>query len=266
MKWAITISILATLFTPHIIRAENNDSIMVKILLLEHQVMTASNDTVKANALMSKAKLYKESDQHVEAIATLNRVNASVLSDAQVNNYHYQKAFSLFMTAAYSDGLLEILNIQQIEIFPEDHQILYLMLLLENERWSDFESEYLRLRRKELTDTLLIKKSFAKPKLLEADYYAKLSSQLPGLGMMKSGHVGKGVTSLGLQLLFVGFGVYNFSVTYYFTGLLSGIMPARKFYLGGKLLTHSLVEAGNQDAINDCKRRGYELIAALYKY
>lgn len=266
MKWGIAISILTTLFTPLIIKAENNDSTMFKILLLEQQVMVASNDTLKAFALLSKANLYKKLNQHAEVIVTLNRVNIAVLIGSQLDNYHYQKAFSFFMVGEHSKGLLEFLNIESNKNFNEENQFLYLMLLVENERWEDFEKEYLHQSKLRAVDSLLFKKEFSRPLLLEADSYARLSGKLPGLGMMKSGHPGKGLTSLGLQLLFTGFGIYNFSLGYYFTGLFSGIMPARKFYLGGKLLTHSLVERKNQDSIIDSKKKGYELIAVLYNY
>jgi len=254
------------LFTPHIIRAENNDSTMVKILLIEQRVMMASDDTIKAIALMSKANLYKELNQYVEAAATLNRINVEAISSSLADEYYYQRAFSLFMVGAHSEALLEFLNIKSNKNLNEELKLLYLMLLLENQRWDDFKNEYQNLASKDGTDSLLFKKEFATPVLLEPDRYAKLSAQMPGLGMMKSGYFGRGLTSLGLQLFFVGFGVYNISLTYYFTGVFSGLMPARKFYLGGKLLTHSLVEKKNQREINDSKRKGYELISHLFKY
>ncbi len=241
------------------------DSLMVKIVLLEKAVMQGENDSIKTFLLLQKATVYKQLADHANVVNTIDRIEPAFLKDSLRSLLFYEKAFSHFMLRNYQEALFALWQINVDENPNKEYCILYLFVMLENERWEDFNQAYEKASRKKdiSADTLSRLHSLQSPTFLDPEHYVKLSKYLPGLGLMQSGYYGKGFTSLGLQLFFIGFAVYNFSTAYYATGLLSGLFPARKFNLGGRILTQSMIEQENQKSIASCKQRGYRLIATL---
>lgn len=239
------------------------DSLITSVLRLERAVMETRNDTTKALLLLEKAALYKQVANYEETLITLNRIDPLVLTDTVRAHFFYTKAYSHFLLQRYREALFELWNVPTGMLATKDYELLLLMTLLENERWDDFNLEYTRQVEKSKQPVLPENTILQAPIFLDPNYYAKQAKYFPGLGLMKSGYYGRGFTSLGLQLCFVGFAVYNFSAAYYATGVLSGLFPARKFYLGSRLLTQSMVEQRNQQAIAACKVKGYALLATL---
>jgi hypothetical protein len=144
--------------------------------------------------------------------------------------------------------------------------MLYLMVLLENERWDDFRMAYLtQAKIRSFADTLSFSQEFHTPEMLNVSYFVKKAS-VPGRGLIKSGYTSKGVTNILLQTAFAGFAVYNIYTGYYFTAFFSGIQPMRRFYNGGKILTSSLVQDKNFAKITALKQSGYIYIEKLYTH
>jgi hypothetical protein len=264
MKFQLTILSLIVLFIPPISKAgTSTDSLLIHVLELERAVMESTDDTLRATLLLKKGDTYKQYGKHKEVVFTLNRINPVLLDDSLEILFYYNKAYSYFLLGSYQQALLELWNINSDKINSHEYDLLYLMVLLENERWEDFNHEYNRHLGKRGHPPLSQLNALQLPDFFDAAHYVKLSRYLPGLGLMKGGYYRRGFTSLGLQLGFVGFAVYNFSIAYYGTAVLSGLFPARKFNLGGRILTQSMIEQKNQKAIASCKQRGYTLIATL---
>jgi hypothetical protein len=266
MKFAKLILLLLIAFIPCTTKAvPSTDSLMVKVLMLEKAVMETRSDSAKALLLLQKAEVYKLLDKHMEVVNTLSRVEPLFLTDSLKKMLLYKKAFSHFMLRNYQEALFALWDFDVEENYNNEYGMLYLMLMLENERWDDFNLAYEKASRKRngSSDTLSLLPSLQVPPFLDPDHYAKFSKYLPGLGLIKSGYYVKGFTSLGVQLFLVGIAIYNFNTTYYLTATFTGLMPAYKFYRGGRILTKSMVEKKNQDAIATCKRAGYKLVAGL---
>lgn len=242
-----------------------SDSLMLRIIETERQVMYAQDDTVRATLLLKKASVYKQANNYTEAMSTLNRINTQALSSTGVDSLHYEKAFCFFMTGSYGYGVQEMWGIADREKHGKEYNLLYLMLLLENESWDDFKEEYLQQAIQQGVDTTGFSHNFKAPVLKDADHYVRLA-KIPGLGLglFKSGYASKGFTSASLQLLFAGFGAWQIATGYYFTGVLSGVLPARRFYNGGKLLTNSMVVRSNSETIKKVKKAGYHYLNMLY--
>jgi hypothetical protein len=236
---------------------------MLKIVLLEKQVMEAGDDdSARTQLLLEKASLYKGMAEYSEALFTLNRIADPVPVKAECE-MHYQKAFNAYMLRSFSLSLQEIWSAAPCGL-DENAAMLHLMILLENERWDEFKTEFLnRAEARPFGDTLSFLQEFQHPQLLDVTYYVK-KAVIPGAGLIKSGHTGKGITNIVLQLAFAGFAVYNIHTGFYLTGFFSGVQPMRRFYSGGKILTGSLVRQKNEDSVDALKRTGYTYIEQLY--
>jgi|GEM_PF-5634815 len=247
-------------------RAAQADSLMLRIALLEKSIMENVTDTPKVSQLLfEKASLYKNLGDHRNALQTLERIAEGSLGDSLQFGLHYEKAFSAYTIQSFSQSLQEIWAALKYPVKTSEAKVLYLMVLLENERWDDFKTEF-RYQSQEImfVDSLEFLSDFNKPGFLDPELYTKMA-RVPGAGLIKSGHTGKGVTNIGLQILFAGFAGLNFYHGFYFTGFFSGVQPMRRFYNGGKILTESLVRNRNISETESVKRIGYRYIGELYR-
>lgn len=264
MKFYITISLLF-LFIPGSSKgAACSDSLLFRVLGIERKVMYAESETVKASWLMKKALLYKEAGHYDDALTSLQRIDVNALEPARKDSVSYEKAFNLFMLGTFPVALQELWSMQDVRHYSDAAAMLYLMVLLENQHWDEFKQEFLRSANERNIDTTAFLTAFTPPLMLDADRYDRLA-KIPGLGLglIKAGYTGRGLTSASLQLLLTGAGIWQVATGYYFTGIFSGLLPARRFYNGGKILTASMVARTNEKRIADVKRTGYSFISKL---
>jgi hypothetical protein len=258
ITFAIIVSTLTDLFA-------FSDSLMTRIILLEKQIMLAETDSLKAPLLMDKAIAYRQLQQYNDALFTLSRINFEQLNAGHKQTCYYEKAVDLYMVDAFSEALAEIRSLKyEFNASTEEVELLELILLLENGMWLEFKENYLLVANRQGKDTAAFISQFEPPRLFDPHRYKKLSGLVPGLGLMKSGYVKKGITSMSLQLLSAGFAAYNFYHGFYFTGVFSGLMPVRKYYRGGKTLTFSTIEKANADNLKAFKKLGYQHLQHLY--
>jgi hypothetical protein len=254
--------ISATILILGNINLHASDSLMYKIISLERRIMTAENNAQVAHLLLEKGIIYRRMELYADAIATLNRIPSGTQSDSLLCGIGYEKAFSYYMLGAYSNAL-DAMSGQNC-ITTAEAQILFLMILIENEQWDDFIQGYLEISEKNgITDTASVRKDLSDRSLADAQDYVRKAS-VPGRGLIKAGFVKDGVTSILLQVACVGFGAYEIYTGFYLTGIFSGIQPARRFYRGSKLLTQSRIEKKNADKIEALKKKGYSYIEKLY--
>jgi hypothetical protein len=258
ITFAIIVSTLTDLFA-------FSDSLMTRIVLLEKEIMLAETDSSKVPLLMDKAMAYRKLQQYNDALFTLGRVNFDLLGAENKQAYYYEKAVDLYMIDAFSEALAEIRSLRyEFDASAEEVELLGLILLLENGMWPEFKENYLLVAGRQGKDTAAFISQFEPPMVLDPYHYRRLSGIVPGLGLMKSGYVKKGLTSMSLQLLSAGFAAYNFYHGFYFTGVFSGLMPARKYYRGGKILTFTTIEKANADNLEAFKKLGYQHLQHLY--
>jgi len=240
------------------------DSLMLKVVLLEKEIMeNQHSEERKVQLVLKKADTYKRMNRPYDALATLSRLQPDSLSGSVKCTVHYNKALHAFMVGLHSTSLQEVWSMDQCSM-QAPQEMLFLMVLLENDRWDDFKSSFLTYARSRHFDTTSFVKEFRFPELMDVDRYRK-KSVWPGAGLISSGHTGKGIVNISLQLAFAGFAVSQFYTGYYFTGFFSGVQPARRFYKGGRALTQTLVHEENHERIDDLKAKGYKYISQLYQ-
>lgn len=246
------------------IRAQS-DSVMLQSVLLEKQIMNAAGNNAALNPLLfEKAMIYKQAKRYHDGFITLNRIDEETLDDSIQCVVHYEKALQSYMMKSFSTALQEIWSAEPCGFDKPEKRMLYLMILLENERWEDFKREYTsEAKNLGLNDSIFSMESFKAPVLLDLEKYER-KSRIPGVGLIASGHTGKGLTNIALHLACAGFAVYQFYYGYYFTGFFSGVQPLRRFYNGGRTLTGSLVMNLNYQRIQRLKQKGYRYLQILY--
>lgn len=264
MKYGIITSILLLFILGSSTSALCSDSLAFRVLAIERQVMNAGDDVVKASLIMKKARLYKEDGKHEEAFISLQRIDLNILEATLKDSIRYEKAFNLFMLGSFSASLQEIWSMRDVHAHGDACTMLYLMVLLEDQHWDEFRQEYLRSAARKDIDTTEFVATFKPPVVMNAERYDRLA-KIPGLGLglIKAGYTGRGLTSASLQILLTGVAAWQIATGYYITGVVSGLLPARRFYNGGKNLTASMVSRTNEKRIAEVKRTGYSFISKL---
>lgn len=245
-------------------RALCTDSLQFRALAVERQVMDIHDDVLKASLLMKKSRLYKSAAKYNEAFTSLQRIDIGTLEPLIKDSIHYEKAFNLFMLGSFPEALQELWSMRDVHSLGEPSNVLYMMVLLENQHWNDFRQEYLRSAVEKNIDTTGFHAAFRPPVVLDADRYDRLA-KIPwlGLGLFRSGYSTRGFTSASLQIIMTGIGVWQIATGFYFTGVFSGLFPAWRFYNGGRILTTSMVSRTNAKRIADVKQTGYSFVGKL---
>lgn len=231
---------------------------MDTLLLLERNVMNAPDEKEKAIALLLKADYNMKNLRYKEAITTMQRVAFLQLDTSQRCHYYYQKALAHVAVKEYAQALPEALDLKvNCGITNPTSRLLYRMVLLENEKWEEFNED---TREDPLAPRL------GAIALLESNKYVRSASWLPGLGLMQLGYWGKGMSSLGLSTALLGWTAYNAITGFYITSALSGFYEFRNVYRGGKRLTEVMVEEENKKKTNQHKRTGWQYLLRQSSY
>jgi hypothetical protein len=265
MKYQIIISLILCLT-----RAGTSlgaiDSLMTRIIRIEKAVMEEADPIKKDSLLLEKGLLYKSRGDHSKCYTTLQRISFTTPDTTFLSRVTYEKTLSLLLLHDYDNALTESWEMEKYGIDRREEKVLYLMVLLENERWEDFKNTFAQQASAvNFSDTVGLEKHFTTLPLLDEEYYYRKSS-FPGRGLIKTGYSRQGITNILLQTTFVAFTAYNVYTGFYFTGFFSGVQPTRRFYRGGRILTTSLVRKKNEGLIRAVKEKGYSYIFALYPF
>jgi hypothetical protein len=186
------------------------------------------------------------------------------LKDSARCTIDFQKALIRYLNKDFASSLHDIWNAQACGSDTRETRILFLMILLENERWEDFSKAFTKAAASNSEiDTSTFLREFRDPILYDVDKFRRYS-KVPGRGLFKLGMPKKGFTNIALQVVFVGFAVSEIYSGFYSTAFFSGFQPARRFYNGGRTLTESLVDTQNAKLISEHKQKGYQYINGLY--
>ncbi|MDQ3395532.1 MAG: hypothetical protein M3512_15685 [Bacteroidota bacterium] len=209
--------------------------------------------------MLEKSKLYQRFEQYSLAIATLERIQSTEIDQTNQCEFFYEKTLNLFLNKSFTQALSTFRSLEYLcAEETEKIKLLHMAVLLENELWDEFQQEYLKIiQNGSSVDSVAFRNVFTSPIWLNPQVYKRMSSFLPGLGLMKSGEPMKGATNLFLNIASLGFAAFNIYNGFYATGFFSGILPAKRFYNGGKILTGSSIEKLNESKIADMKHIGY---------
>lgn len=262
---SIIFLIIVSTLTTHNSRA-STDSLMVRILGLEREIMRQKDPKLTVTLLLEKTQLYQNAEEYEQAVLTLDRIGLNQIDSSNRCLYYHLKTLNHFLNGSYNQALYSMRSLSNLcHDFSRDESILKLSVLLEMEQWEEFKEAYLsKIRINKHIDSSAFISDFDIPDWKDPLKYKRMSSILPGLGLLKSGETKKGTINLMLNLASLGFAGYNFYYGFYATSVFSGLFNVRRFYNGGKNLTVSSIERQNEEEIAEMKRVGYQYLQKLY--
>lgn len=220
------------------------------------------------NCILRKAYCLKTMGKYVEASKTAQRLELNNLSDSSQFLLRNEIVVCYFLSGFYEDALSQI---QQIRFFIKDStltqqtDIWEILSLVHLKRYTEAKvifKKYLAYRHisMDVDEVFSFEKKtgFRNPKKAEA-----LATFLPGAGMIYSGKVKEGVTSLILQLATLGYGGYSIWKGYYFSGFFSGFGLFQAFYFGGIRRAGVLAEQRNKSLTDNYAQYMTKVIMTL---
>ncbi|MEI9920897.1 MAG: hypothetical protein WDO14_19195 [Bacteroidota bacterium] len=264
MRYRIIIIILIIILAGIDCRAQS-DSLMFRMLSLERKIMQAQSDTSAATSLLfEKAMVLKHAGEYDQALSTLKRMDGYKLKDSIRCSIYFQKALVQYLDKNFTSSLFDMWSAQACGSGSKEMKILFLMILLENERWDDFKSAFTdAAKANNAIDTSAFLREFQHPVYFNPEVYARYS-KIPARGLFKLGARKQAFTNIALQVVFVGFAASEIYSGFYSTAFFSGLRPAQRFYSGGRGLTESVVYLRNEQNISLQKQEGYCYIGLLY--
>lgn len=264
MRYPISFIILIIILAGIDCRAQS-DSLMFRVLSLERKIMQAQSDTSTATSLLfEKAMVLKGAGVYDQSLFTLKRMDGYKLKDSIRCAIHFQTAMVRYLVKDYTSSLFDIWSAQACRSDSKESKILFLMILVENERWDDFRLAFTEAAKSNPSvDTSAFLRDFRRPAYYDPDVYARYS-KVPGRGLFKLGMRKRGLTNIALQVVFVGVAAFEVYSGFYSTAFFSGLRPTQRFYNGGRTLTESSVHQKNQESISRQKQEGYRYISLLH--
>jgi hypothetical protein len=210
----------------------------------EYQIFRSQNsDTIHA-LLFQKAQLLKSAGLYEQAYKELNRIE----NNYQINNkLSYEKALISFLRSDFSNANNQLLNIpDSVRMSQKPYLLLWLLVLTEQNKWN--ECKHVLIQTESFSD---IKESEIASLQVSVNYKSpttalRLSSFLPGLGMIYTGNIGRGLTSFAINAGFIWFAYQKYITCYFITGTFAGVYPMYRFYSGGRTLSYNLALQYNE--------------------
>jgi hypothetical protein len=221
-----------------------------------------ADDTVNINSLLiKKTAAYKQNSQFDKATATLQRIDVFAKNESFVFEIKQQIALCAFL-----DKNFAIANLQFVEMYQYFNdtsiltQSLPLQALILNEML-----DYKKAKQKliQYTNTLMDISAMQKNEIIQQIdemYLAKNLPRLlnmkkletlsifPGLGQLYAGYYKEAFINGMLNVLAMGYVVYNVYTGLYFTGLTFGSQIFSMFYSGGGRRATYLAEKHNYES------------------
>ncbi len=225
----------------------------LSLALIEKSIFE-SNETGKINSLLlDKSSMEIELNRFDDAIRTISRIDTTVYSGEQINEYHWRRSMYLTLSEKFDQAMNEL---DQITSFNDsiNNRVLLLKAFIFNEIENFEACRNLLISEKRysncLADTISLP---VDANLKNPNTASRASGFFPGAGQFYAGKPMKGVLSFVLTAGFLSFGIYNFSQEFYVMSVVSGLFPSLKFYAGGKRLAYRLTEKENAARIQNIK-------------
>lgn len=222
-------------------------------LAFEYQYFTANTDAQRNEALLQKTWCYKALKQFDKAQKTAERIALpSLRNDTAQAAVYYELALCAYLAEHYNESLHFVL---QGRHFIKDSSLtanllpLEILSLNELRRWDEGKAKFEQYAQQNgigasQRDSLY--RFVRNPRLRNPDKAHLLSMIFPGAGQWYAGYPSKGITSLAIQTLSLGFGVYSFWHKYYFSGFFTGAGLFNMFYQGGGRYAYYLAQEKNK--------------------
>jgi TM2 domain-containing membrane protein YozV len=212
----------------------------------------------KSLALLKKSYCQKKLGNYESAIVSLTRAENGKISDSLKFLISKEHALLCYLNDDCSNAELMLGQLDQlVKDTLKQYDYLYLKIIVKNELMQWDESTALLKKYVKHNHVILDEQTqealFKHPKLLNAKTARVISYIIPGSGQIYSGHVFRGLTSIGFQggsLLYTILAVQN---KFYLTGIFTGFGLMQMFYFGGARYAAFLAEKENakkSDAYN----------------
>lgn len=222
-----------------------------KLLDAEYIFWQAKSDTVRFKALLDKARLCRHAAMYNRALDELERAALYSHKPGQQAQLKYEKMMTYFLAGRYIDCSTIEMSRGEADTLYNNYLAMKLYSFDESEQWDSCKNLLLKLCPAIDTDRINeIKKLPVSYRYKDPGKANRLSSVLPGLGMIYAGYPFRGITSFVLTAGSVVFGVYNIYYGYYVTSVVFGAYPYLRFHTGGRRLSevlayrHNYIEAG----------------------
>jgi tetratricopeptide (TPR) repeat protein len=214
-------------------------------------VSLISIQNIKNEALIRKVFCQKALGNFWEASQTTKRFDFNNLTDSVQFRFRSENILCCYLSKQFEETYSQI---QQTKYLIKDAKItndidfLAILSLTELGRYREAKELYRQyVANYKLEDNSAQVFSFAdNPKFRKVQKAKALATFMPGTGMIYAGNIREGITSLTLQLIALGYGIYGFSEGYYLSGFLTGFGLFQAFYFGGIRRTEMLVEKKNK--------------------
>jgi hypothetical protein len=229
--------------------------------------LSATYRLISNDLLSQKIQCQKIQRAFEEAWQSAQRFDLNEPNDSLQFRLRYESVLCAYLSQHYSEAYNQI---QQTRFYVQDSsliqslEVLEILTLNELERWTESKEVFRKYAtRNQLSINVDELYSFLKKKPRNPDKAQLMSFLLPGLGQAYAGYWKQGLTSAGLQVLALGFGVYHAINRYYLIGFFTGAGMFQAFYFGGAKRATMMAEETNKKrkVANNQKLRA-ELIKA----
>ncbi|MEP1096145.1 MAG: hypothetical protein ABJG78_13610 [Cyclobacteriaceae bacterium] len=239
------------LYVPFSISAQlksvTTDAYLDELTRVEWEIFSTSDESVIARLLLTKSSIHGSGGDYEQALATLDRINSYALDDSSQWEVMEERISLLYLNGEFEQAKNAILEASVLG-YPQNDD-LRLIEVLNYISLMDLDqagSLYEKLNPGGDVSEVFRAKKFRKPTRA-----FNLSLLLPGSGQMYSGHVLRGVTSLGIQAFLFTYGIRGIQGRYFFTEALPSVALFQGFYFGGAEFARELTEKRNRKIVNE---------------
>jgi hypothetical protein len=225
-----------------------------ELLSIEYSIWNTHDNKEVSNLILMKAQKLTDNGFFNEAINELNRIKDR--SSIDTNELFYKISLNNFMLGDYNNAYNKMLDIpDSLRLHEKDYLTLWLFILNEMNKWNECKQLMLTIAdtssvRRPETEELPVGIKYKSP--IKAKH---LSGFFPGMGQFYTGYPLKGTSSIVLHAAFCLITVESILSGMYITGIVYGLYPVARLYLGGKHNSYNLAEAKNSKQVLRLKKQ-----------
>lgn len=214
-------------------------------------VSLISIQNTKNEALIRKVFCQKATGNFWEASQTTKRFDFTNLADSVQFRFRFENVLCCYLSKQFEETYSQIQQTKYLikdTTITKDIDFLAILSLTELGRYQEAKKLYFQYvsKHKFEDNTAQVFSFVDNPKFRKIQKAKALATFLPGTGMIYAGNVREGITSLGLQIIALSYGIYGFTEGYYLSGFLTGFGLFQAFYFGGIRRTEMLVDKKNE--------------------
>ena len=239
------------------------DSLAFNLLQLEYASYKAENKSDKYNALVQKVRLRMRCHQYKEALQEIKRIEGIEKNILQ-REFFYIEMRNLFFRHGLYNACIDFIEKDSAVQFSAERSFMKSLCLNMQDRYSDLKDELKAVAILMKKDTTDIFNKLHNAGMIKKNKSVLMQAILPGLGMIKEGEVGEGLTSFLLNGIFIAAPIALISQKLYLTSFTYGFFPLTKFYPGSIRHTKYLVQINEEEKLKSMRSKNAALLFEFY--